>query len=233
MTIGRSFTPIGGIEIVEGGFDATVTWYMGNICNCIYSDVRGNSMNRPTRQLSLMILTLSLFYCNPVDKKEDNAIFAEHPISFYLTHDNIPQFCKDLFSNIRQPTDDTETLALLDSLLTTNSETEPFYFLTITRTIEKADGAYSESLGLIGKQYLEKRTKEFVKYFIDEPLLTDKDFENWAKIVAGEIQISAEGQEKEELERLQNGLISNCNTCTAGQIKMVENFVDRVSYYCP
>jgi hypothetical protein len=190
-------------------------------------------MNRPTRQLSLIILTLSLFNCNHVDKTQNNELFAGHPISFYLTHDNIPQACKDLFSNVGQPTDDTKTLALLDSLLTTNSETGPFYFLTITRTIEKADGSYSESLGLIGKQYLEKRTKEFVKYFIDESLLTDKDFENWAKIVAGEIQISAEGHEKEELKRLENQLILNCNTCSAGQIEKIEGFVDRVRYYCP
>jgi hypothetical protein len=80
---------------------------------------------------------------------------------------------------------------------------------------------------------LEKRTKEFVKYFIDESLLTDNDFENWAKIVAGEIQISAEGQEKEELERLENQLILNCNTCSVGQIGKVKDFVDRVRYYCP
>ena len=195
--------------------------------------VRGNRMNRPTRQFSLIIVTLSLFNCNPVDKKQNNEIFAGHQISFYLTHDNIPQACKDLFSKVEHPADDTKTLALLDSLLTTNSETGPFYFLTVTRTIEKAAGAYSESLGLIGKQYLEKRTKEFIKYFIDESLLTDNDFENWAKIVAGEIQISAEGQEKEELERLENQLILNCNTCSVGQIGKVKDFVDRVRYYCP
>lgn len=190
-------------------------------------------MNGLRRQLCFIILTLCLFNCKPLDKNENDEILAGHSISFYLTNDNIPQFCKDLYNNARQPTDDSKTLALLDSLLTTDSETRPFYFLTITRTIEKADGSYSESLGLRGKQFLESRTNEFLKYFIDEPLLTDKDFENWAKVVAGEIQISAEGQEKEELERLKNQLISNCNTCSVGQIEKINSFVDRVRYYCP
>jgi hypothetical protein len=70
--------------------------------------------------------------------------------------------------------------------------------------MDEADGAYAEPLGMMGKQFVETRTLDFVGYFDEEQLLTDTDLEQWAKTVAGEIQISSEGREKEELNSLTN-----------------------------
>jgi len=166
-----------------------------------------------------------------MDDKEP--VFNGRPISFYLTHKQIPQVCKDLYNGKRQPSDEVDILSLLDSIFTSNIETKPFYFLTITKTMEKADGAYAEPLGMMGKQFVEKRTTEFVDYFINNSLLTDKDFEEWAKTVAGEIQISADGHEKEELERLKEKMKLNCDNCNGRQNKVVINFLEKVKYYCP
>lgn len=194
----------------------------------------------------LFVLILSQYCCHPTDNKRtidtkvfkstvlvNDSIFNGHPLTFYINHDKIPQVCKDLFSGVRQPSDEIDVLSLLDSIFTTNDETRPFYFLTITRTMEKADGAYAEPLGMMGKQFVEIRTKEFVDYFNKEILLTDKDFEEWAKKVAGEIEISADGKEKEELEKLRSKMKLNCQSCDEGQSKILNDFVERVAHHCP
>ena len=99
--------------------------------------------------------------------------------------------------------------------------------------MERADGAYAEPLGIMGKEFVERKTKEFVDYFLNNSLLTDKDFEEWEKTVAGEIEISADGKEKEELERLREKMTSNCGDCNNRQSKLIDTFLNRVKYYSP
>ena len=162
-------------------------------------------------------------------KEHQDSIFAGHPISFYIAHQGIPQGCKDIFKSIRKPADDPEGLALLDSILTSNDETRPFYFLTVTRTMEKADGAFAEPLGMVARQFVETRTKEFVNYFRNGSLLTEQDFGEWAETVAGEIKISAEGNEKTELANLNSKLRLNCNGCFESQTRIIDEFIERTS----
>ena len=162
-----------------------------------------------------------------------DSILSGNRISFYINHKEIPQVCKELFRNTRQPSDELDVLALLDSVFTSNDKTRPFYFLTITRTMAKADGAYAEPLGMMAKQFVETRTKEFITYFRNESLLTDKDFDEWAKKVAGEIEISSSGRENEEVKVLKEKMKLNCERCDEGQIKTIDDFVDRVGHHRP
>jgi len=97
----------------------------------------------------------------------------------------------------------------------------------------KADGAYAEPLGMMAKQFVETRTKEFITYFRNESLLTDKDFDEWAKKVAGEIEISSSGRENEEVKVLKEKMKLNCERCDEGQIKTIDDFVDRVGHHRP
>jgi hypothetical protein len=193
----------------------------------------------------LVILVVTHFSCRPSDSKVpvDNlskpaidmsdSTIRERPFKFYIDHKEIPQVCKDLFNNVRQPSDESDVLSLLDSIFTSNDETRPFYFFTITQTMSEADGAYAEPLGMMGKQFVETRTMDFVNYFKDERILTKMDFEEWAMTVAGEIQISFEGQEKNEAEKLLTKMKSNCINCDKGQNKLIDDFVERVRYHCP
>jgi len=204
-------------------------------------------MKRLTIYYTLVLVTLTQYSCHLIDSKRavvseaiketsvvtNDSILSGHPISFYINHKGIPQVCKDLFKNTRQPSDEVDVLALLDSVFTSNDETRPFYFLTITQTMTKADGAYAEPLGMMGKQFVETRTKEFVGYFHNESLLTDKDFDEWAKTVAGEIEISSSGREKEELHGLKEKMKLNCEKCDERQIKTINDFVDRVGHHSP
>lgn len=99
--------------------------------------------------------------------------------------------------------------------------------------MKNADGAYAEAVGVMGKLFVETKTKEFVDYFNSERLLTDEDFEEWAKTVAGEIEIAAEeGHEKEDLDKLRTNMKLNCR-CNEGQIKIMNDFVERVRRVLP
>ncbi len=197
---------------------------------------------RFTTHYILVLITLALYSCHLIDSKRaavseaiketgmvtNDSILGGRLLSFYINHKEIPQVCKDLFRNTRQASDEVDVLALLDSVFTINDETRPFFFLTITRTMAKADGAYAEPLGMMGKKFVETRTKEFVNYFRKESLLTDKDFDEWARAVAGEIEISSEGREKEELKVLSKKMRLACEKCDEEQMKTIDDFVDRV-----
>jgi hypothetical protein len=204
-------------------------------------------MKRLTIYYALVLVTVTQYSCHLIDSKRavvseaiketsvvtNDSILSGRLISFYINHKEIPQVCKDLFRNTRQPSDEVDVLALLDSVFTSNDKTRPFYFLTITRTMTKADGAYAEPLGMMAKQFVETRTKEFINYFRNESLLTDKDFEEWAKKVAGEIEISSSGREKAELKILKEKMKLDCEKCDKEQTKTINDFVDKVGRYSP
>jgi len=167
------------------------------------------------------------------NKTDNLKKLSDHSISFYLNHRQIPNVCKDLYTNKRSPSDDNDVLALLDSIFTNNNETRPFYFLTLTKTMEKADGAYAESIGIMAKNFVEKRSEEFIKYFANEPMLTKKDFEEWAISIAGEIQISFENSENEEIQKLKNTMINNCSSCNNQNKLLIDDFVNLIKNHCP
>jgi hypothetical protein len=216
-------------------------------------------MKKLTTPFAILILTVVIPGCNSASNKftEDKSVdtmvqpvtsdtsttvqteidsksnFGGHPVSFYLGHREIPQVCKDLYTQKRPPSDDSDLLALLDSIFTSNNETRPFYFLTLTSTMGKADGAYAEPLGIMCKKFVETRTNEFIDYFINELLLTQGDFDKWAKSVAGELQISSARADKEEVNILKNKMTSNCLACDERRIQKIEEFISRMNYHTP
>lgn len=170
---------------------------------------------------------------NTMSKPDSTALqtFAGRPISFYLAHPQIPSIAKDLYLQKVSVTAEGNILALMDSVFSPNNETAPFYFLVITQTMEKADGAYSEPLGMMAKEYVETNPSEFLGYFMNEPLLIDKNFDEWARCVAGEIMIAMEGQEMAELSKVTDRMKSNCTDCSSQARQKLDDFVARVKSY--
>ncbi len=166
-----------------------------------------------------------------IDTIKQEITFAGRPISFYLNHEQIPQIAKDLYNTNARPVDDKKTLALMDSIFTRNIETEPFYFLVLTKTMDKADGAYSEPLGTMAKKYVETQPQKFLAYFLNEPLLTSNNFNRWARSVAGEIMITAEKHEKEEAENVKKLMSNNCQNCTHKEKQKLNEFITSVQSY--
>ncbi len=220
----------------------------------------GNSMKKPENYIILALLTVVLSNCKPADNKSTDSKtrdtisklsvkadtltlktdlfnqdlkFCGHKISFYLTNRQIPQVCKDIFTKKIPVSDDIEVLSLMDSIFTNNKDTGPFYFLTLTQTMEKADGAYAEPLGVMCRKFIETRTKEFFDYFINEPMLTDQNFSEWAQLVAGEIAISAEGHEKNEADKLIRKMAANSRPGNEKQKEKLKEFSKMIVNLCP
>jgi hypothetical protein len=99
-------------------------------------------------------------------------------------------------------------LSITDSLFTTDPETDLFYFLVFTKSMNEADGFYSEALNIAALEFVIKKTEWFADYFNIAPGLTDKDMVNWASAIYSEIQISEE-DETEAILELEKQLLEN------------------------
>lgn len=151
----------------------------------------------------------------------------------YLEDDKIPYIFKTVFQGERALNDDEETLALIDSLFSKDSERHPFYFVLVTRTMWWSDGAFSEPLGENAKKYIETETKQFFKYFKNEKVLTEADYSKWTEYVAGEIGITAENNELQEAENVRKRMMKSCSDCTLAEQREIDRFIEIVKKYNP
>ena len=151
----------------------------------------------------------------------------------HLKDPAIPVLYKDIFLKKVTLYDDDKTLSLIDSLFSTDRERHPFYFTLVTTTLWWADGAFAEPLGISMKEYVENNPKQFVTYFMSEPVLTEADFKKWADGVAMEIGIQHEHYEVEETERVESRMLGNCQDCNAEEKKMVQQFVGKMKEFTP
>lgn len=74
------------------------------------------------------------------------ASIAGRPESFYLKHNAISKNARLYYEGKLTPGDYPPTLAILDSVLTRNTETRPFYFFILNQIMKVTDGALSEYL---------------------------------------------------------------------------------------
>ncbi len=127
-----------------------------------------------------------------------------------LKIESIDNYYKEIYYQEKLiPADDTMMLLITDSLFTTNPETDLFYFIVFTKSMNGSDGFYSEALGLSSFDFVSKKTEWFADYFNIAPKLTGKDMDNWASYIFGEIQISRENQEEKAITELENQLLNN------------------------
>jgi hypothetical protein len=84
------------------------------------------------------------------------------PITFYLKHPQIDNYTKMFYQGQFGLMDDGLTFAILDSVLTDNPETRPFYIYTFNSALRIADGALAESIGTECKQFMDKYPCEFI-----------------------------------------------------------------------
>lgn len=137
-----------------------------------------------------------------------------------------PKLAKDIYlANEWNLSNDTEALALLDSLTAKNKTSRPFYFKIVTKTYKNSDGYFSEGLGLAGKEYVENNTKEFISNFDNKNCFTEDDLKTWADIVILEFSISGEGEyEKQIIDDYIKKLKSNCKDCSPPQKENINKF---------
>lgn len=121
--------------------------------------------------------------------------------------------------------DDILMLSITDSLFTENRETEIFYFIVFTKSMNGSDGFYSEALGTSCFRYITTKTNKFAEHFLNESKLTESDLNNWAECIFGEIQISNENNEIETIKELENELLKNINESSESCKKIVLDLI--------
>ena len=124
--------------------------------------------------------------------------------------------------------DEIKMLSITDSLFTNNSETDLFYFIVFTKSMNGSDGFYSEALGLTTFDFITKKTEWFANYFNIAPKLTDTDMDNWANFIYGEIQISREGEEFKAIKELETLCISNIKEARKEYKPIIEILIKKI-----
>jgi hypothetical protein len=157
---------------------------------------------------------------------------AGKPVRYYLRHPQISQVAKDIYLEKKKVSDDDLSLSLMDSLFTKNPTTQPFYFLVLTRAMKKADGAYSELLGVTAKSFVESEPELFVQYFGRESVLTVENWDQWAWCVASEIMIEEEGNEETASRQFKEMVSARCATCSQATKVRLVSFLNLVTRYC-
>ena len=93
------------------------------------------------------------------------------PIDFYLNNPKIDKYSKMYYKCEFAPSDDDITFGFLDSLLTNNKETRPFYFFVFNQILKIADGALAEGIAFKCLNYITKYPCEFIYYSQNDTLV--------------------------------------------------------------
>ncbi len=104
------------------------------------------------------------------------------PIEFYLKHAKIDTYAKLFYKGEFAIADDTLTFAILDSLLTLNTETRAFYLYIFNCAIRVSNVALSEYLSAPCRAYFEEYPCEFRKMKTNK--LYHDNYKKWLHYVA-------------------------------------------------
>lgn len=121
--------------------------------------------------------------------------------------------------------DDAQMLSIADSLFTEDELNQGLYFLVFTKSMNGADGFYSEMVSKSALEYLTTRTDQFIQNFRSIHELNDLDFDNWAVYVYSEIQLNNEGHELEEVNKLEKVLLERVKDKSTSDKKVIELFI--------
>jgi hypothetical protein len=107
------------------------------------------------------------------------------PIDFYLHHKDIDAPAKLFYKGQYALYDDDETFGFLDSLLTNNPETKPFYEFVFNQAMKVSDGAISEYMAEISKRHLEQSPCDFLRNITRNVSKVDRDA--WTDFIGWQI----------------------------------------------
>ncbi len=97
--------------------------------------------------------------------KAQISILDGRPISFYLNHPSIDKNSKRLYKGELGFSRDSVPSCIMDSLLTINSETRPFYFFIFNQFVDQANGKMIDLVALKCTVFVEKYPCEFFNFF--------------------------------------------------------------------
>jgi hypothetical protein len=146
------------------------------------------------------------------------------PISYYLNHPEIDQYAKLYYQGKFSASDDTLTFAFLDSVLTCNKETKPFYLFVFNSVVSIADGALAEVVAEDCWAYFEIHPCEF--FALSDDKLYSKNYCKWFDEASNGYRFEGESVEtvKAHLDEIEKNITGHC----AGYIDEFKRIRERV-----
>jgi hypothetical protein len=149
--------------------------------------------------------------------------------SHYLKDKNVSKAAKDFYLGKFKASDDDKTFSIIDSMVTKNAQTRPFYIYLFSKMMYKSDGALSEELAYRAKDYLEWHPNWALDFL--QGNLVESNFKNdWAETIAGEFQIDCEGKEKACAKEWYNKTLSKTDPRNKKALQML---YQKVLASCP
>ncbi|MBR9918592.1 hypothetical protein GYB29_13170 [bacterium] len=179
-----------------------------------------------TIRATLFIASVIVFSNVSAQDSSSNNLYKVN-IEKALLDSNVNSYFKQVYyKNQIISGDDSVMLSITDSLFSSESQYHAFYFMVFTRSMNGADGFYSEALGFAAMEFLETHTLEFVNYFNSLALLDSSDLRNWANCVYGEIQLSSEENELEAISNLKKTLSMNISENLEAQRGLITQLIE-------
>jgi len=164
-----------------------------------------------------------------VDQVDEIGSPYQQELNRALADSSIDDYYKEIYRQEELvPAEDSKMLSIREKLFTDDSDKDLFFFIVFTKSLNGSDGFYSEAAGLSAFEFVTKRTEWFADYFSVAPKLNDRDMENWAKYVYGEIKISRENEETEAVQELEAQLYENIKIARGEYHAVIEEFMAKV-----
>jgi hypothetical protein len=117
------------------------------------------------------------------------------PIEYYLNLPTIGETAKLFYKGEYAIHDDEGTFRIIDSVLTMNEETRPFYFFLFNEIVKLSDGAIAEYMSSVCTNYILRNSCEFLRHSKEKTLEIDVD--KWTTLVAFDLHDEKNFQEFE------------------------------------
>ncbi len=168
------------------------------------------SENIPTEQYDTIETYDTIVETVVFEIEQTNGELVLMPDSYYLSHLNIPDSAKLLYTRSIIPMDDYYTFAVFDSLETANDTLLPFYFYTTLIISEQSDGALSEMVGLTMHGYAMHHPKRLSQLLALPNVIkgqTNRDI--WLEWTLSENGIGNEGHYLEAIDIFGQSMLEN------------------------
>lgn len=132
------------------------------------------------------------------------------PIAFYLNHPNIDKYSKLYYQGKFAVSDDTLTFAFLDSVLTNNQETKEFYLFVFNSVLRTSDGALSEYISKVCREYFEQFPCGFL--LLKNNKLYSVDYEKWIDYTAFDYNVGQNSIKilDDVIKKIKPKVLTNC-----------------------
>lgn len=117
-----------------------------------------------------------------------------------------------------------EFVALTDSVEKARDLPRKFYMVVLTRTLDKADGAYSEMLSDFAHNYITAHSVQFFSLFVHNSVLKEKDLQRWSDMVMMELTLDDVGSIQKKIAAYEKIIIDHCRGANSEVVDKCDEF---------